>query len=357
MTGPRMNSRAHACVKILIFASAFNIQEIYTSPIPSNTSENAYSIANMTYPSSNSSGISISPAVLNITTPIHTRPVNDTSSNIPPSIDEKISCADCKSNSTNPAHQVNGTSSNPMKKDVGPSFFYKNNNMVIQCAPPSKVLDITPRENALNFPYDRWPRWRKEYVYMSRALSDIKRNQRRCRGSCACNEDGSLIPKDLGGGRLSHGCSKQWKADRCIVVFGCYCTAVLVQPPAGDDPASLREYQAALDRIPQTVRNDNQGYYWNMNGLPRLPWDHMTWAPSEMDTLIRGGPRPIPRERPPGPRGHMGFDNPIPFGRYNSGLTYGYVGPNDYESFPELSGRPWIRKREAPGNHGSDPSD
>ncbi|RVD84916.1 uncharacterized protein DFL_003252 [Arthrobotrys flagrans] len=89
-------------------------------------------------------------------------------------------------------------------------------------------------------------------------------------------------------------------------ILACYCTAELVQAVVEGEAASDEEYQAALNRIPQTVRNDNPAYFWRMNGLGRRPWETMSWEPSEMDRMLMNrprlaldGPGPEPDRGPP----------------------------------------------------------
>ncbi|KAF3095935.1 hypothetical protein TWF102_002245 [Orbilia oligospora] len=324
-------TRAHVCAKILMLA--FNIEKIYATPLISDTYQNV-TMANVTgHPFNNHSGISVFPTILNTTVPIdthsinttapaYTHSINNTSSNLTLSIGGKKSCANCEINSidsngsespiqTDP--QADTLNLNSTKKDVHPSFFYKNNKLRIMCAPSLKVLDIEPHENPVNFPYEHWPHWKKEYVDKSRARVDIEVRQSVCRGSCTCDENGAIIPRDHG--RI-HPCGRQWQADRCSVVLGCWCTAVLVQAVVGENRASIEEYQAALNRIPQTVRNDNQGYFWRMNGLGLRPWDTMTWEPSEMDRMLTIPPPPQALERIPeillGPHGRPRTFDPTP---------------------------------------------
>ncbi|KAF3282076.1 hypothetical protein TWF970_002017 [Orbilia oligospora] len=341
---PRMSiyTRAHVCAKILMLA--FNIEKIYAAPLISDTYQNV-TMANVTgHPFTDHSGIPVFPTILNTTVPIdthsinttaptYTRPINttapvythsinNTSSNLMLSVGGKKSCANCEinsidsNNSESPIQadaQADTRNLNSTKKEVHPSFFYKNNKMRIMCAPSSKVLDIEPHENPVNFPYEHWPRWRKEYVDISRARVDIEVRQSVCRGSCTCDENGAIIPRDHG--RI-HPCGRQWQADRCSVVLGCWCTAVLVQAVVGENQASIEEYQAALNRIPQTVRNDNQGYFWRMNGLGLRAWDTLTWEPSEMDRMLTSPPLPQALERIPeillGPNGRPRTFDPTP---------------------------------------------
>ncbi|KAK6331667.1 hypothetical protein TWF718_002213 [Orbilia javanica] len=265
-------------------------------------SQNSYgslttAMANMTasYTLGNYSTSLFSPAIYNTTVPAKVTSIDDPNITATSPVG-KGADSDYKSDSKHPKSPEPQTqdvvrkeaSLNAVKKEVSSSFFYKNNKMKILCAPSIKVIDIKPQDNDVNFPFERWPRWRKEYVDISRARADIENMQHYCRGTCDCDEKGAIVPRDLG---HDHSCSKKWLADRCSLVYG--------------DPAPIEEYQAALNRIPQTVRNDNPNFFWRMGGLGLRPWNTMTWTPSEMDVALRsmavGPPRAIERlpERPP----------------------------------------------------------
>ncbi|KAK6524495.1 hypothetical protein TWF281_011402 [Arthrobotrys megalospora] len=184
---------------------------------------------------------------------------------------------------------------NPMRKDIGPSFFYEGGKLKVQCAAPTVAYNLERGEhNFVNFPLEHWPNWKKEFVHKSRALEQIAAYQVSCK-VCGCDEGGAIIPRDFDSSRKC----KQWQADRCSVVFACYCMAELIQPTAIPGEASLQEYQDALNRIPQTVRNGNPNYFWRMHGLGGRPWDVIAWEPSDFDRMVRGPPRRV-IDAPPG---------------------------------------------------------
>ncbi|KAK6506447.1 hypothetical protein TWF506_011357 [Arthrobotrys conoides] len=349
ISAPNKSDQMRAYARILIFA--LKTGGVYMAPILPNGHQDV-SPANLTsfHPFGNYSVTSIASAVLNTTVPVYTPPMNGSHSAIMPYKNQE-SCSSCKGDGTDvggsdPQMKAtvpkNGTSLNLIKKEIHPSFFYQNNKMHIRCAPPKKVIDIEPRENSLNFPFERWPRWKKEYVDKSRALVDIEVLQRSCRQNCECDDAGAIISRYRYGPNAP--CGKQWQVDRCIVVLACYCTALLVQPSATGQEAPIEEYQAALDRIPQTF----------MRGLKRRPGESMTWVPSEMDRMMRAsrlaqlgseaeaelplsGPEPRPRWR--------GLVRPpaMPAGRYLRGLRFGRNSG--------LFNYPWLEKREISDNY------
>ncbi|KAF3173415.1 hypothetical protein TWF788_009162 [Orbilia oligospora] len=112
----------------------------------------------------------------------------------------------------------------------------------------------------------------------------------------------------------------------------CWCTAVLVQAVVGENRAPIEEYQAALNRIPQTVRNDNQ-------------------------RMLTSPPPPRALERIPdillGPNGRPRTFDPTPLEDYPEGLGYGF--PGEYGGLGDSAGDPSLR-RGRPGddaNNGS----
>ncbi|KAF3278000.1 hypothetical protein TWF970_004878 [Orbilia oligospora] len=364
---PQRGDWIRAYTGILIFA--LNVGRVHMAPtLPGDHQQ--ISPANLTifhFAASNYSATPVPSAVPNATFPVYIPPFNNSRS----MITNEESCANCTRNGTDlkgtePRIKVgplqNDTSPNPIKKEVHPSFFYKRGKMNIVCAPPKVVMDIEPHENSLNFPFERWPRWKKEYYDKSRALVDIEVFQRYCRQLCECNDEGAIVPRARYG--VNQACGRQWQANRCFIVLGCYCTAELVQPVVEGDAATIEEYQAALDRIPQTVRNDNPDYFWRMNGLGRRPWEVMTWVPSEMDIEMAyrprmavdgSGPEPepplVPESEPGIPlSGPEPFVPPLvtypvarPVGRYWRGLRFGHFGaygdPAPYK-------QPWMKKKD-----------
>ncbi|KAF3236135.1 hypothetical protein TWF192_011519 [Orbilia oligospora] len=329
-------TKAHVYAKILMLA--FNIEKIYAAPLTSDTYQNL-TMANVTgHPFNNYSGISVSSVILNTTVPIdthsinttvpinihsinttapaYTHSINNTSSNLTLSIGGKKSCVNCEIDSIN-----SNNSESPIQADPQADTLTLNST--------KKDVHPKPHENPVNFPYEHWPRWKKEYVDKSRARVDIEVRQQDCRGSCTCDENGAIIPRDRG---YRHGCYHQWQADRCSVVLGCWCTAVLVQAVVGENRAPIEEYQAALNRIPQTVRNDNQ-------------------------RMLTSPPPPRALERIPdillGPNGRPRTFDPTPLEDYPEGLGYGF--PGEYGGLGDSAGDPSLR-RGRPGddaNNGS----
>ncbi|KAF3213244.1 hypothetical protein TWF192_009783 [Orbilia oligospora] len=260
---PQRGDWIHVYAGILIFA--LNVGRVHMTPtLPDRHQQ--ISPANLTifqFAASNYSATPVPSVVPNATFPVYTPPFNSSR----PMMTNEESCANCTRNATDlkgTGPQIkaeplqNDTSPNPTKKEVHPSFFYKRGKM--------------------NIYYDK-----------SRALVDIEVFQRYCRQLCECNDEGAIVPRERYG--INHACGKQWQANRCFIVLGCYCTAELVQPVVEGEAATIEEYQAALDRIPQTVRNDNPDYFWRMNGLGRRPWEVMTWVASEMDIDMAYRPR------------------------------------------------------------------
>ncbi|KAK6338515.1 hypothetical protein TWF730_002578 [Orbilia blumenaviensis] len=202
------------------------------------------------------------------------------------------------------------------KETVSPSFFYRNNRLIIKCIDPRTVYGIAPHENSLGWDIEEldWPVWRDEYRgdQMGDGLAAIAATQRSCKNQCACDSDGKLIPV-TGGTR--HSCTSERAVARYTLIFGCYCSAILTQPLATVPGATHEDYRNAIERIPQTVRNDNPNFWWRMHGIPdpRRPSEngYIGWGEPARRLMFNPPPwvspenedpfRPYESEAPPSP--------------------------------------------------------
>ncbi|KAK6499472.1 hypothetical protein TWF506_004102 [Arthrobotrys conoides] len=337
--------------------------------------------------------------ILNIALPTSSPRANLSSSAVPPSLEEN-NCTGCTSppagseNSEPPTKTIpfeNATKTNPdleedreyvKKETISPNFFYKEGRARIKCASAKTVYNIEPHENALGYPQKSWPHWKVLYPHPPDGWVEIEHYQLYC-GSCRCDENGRIIHRGTG------GCGTEGIADRCSVVLGCYCSAELIQPTANVPGATREDYQDAINRIPETIQNDNPHYWWEMHGLavPRNPWDLMGWprgqAPRPIDqeppwinpdtrwmplppppprrrygSPSRQLPPRLPRPPPPSPQRKMWkpFKSEIPLSgpdslpppEYSSIFWQGYQGPHSYKDE--------MRKREVSKNDEYNPS-
>ncbi|KAF3225887.1 hypothetical protein TWF106_001760 [Orbilia oligospora] len=127
-----------------------------------------------------------------------------------------------------------------------------------------------------SFSSRRWPDFQQEYATKGYAIGAINRRRRSCIELCKCDEDGTMVlnpdpvmtiegsEKRKSG--INHSCSgygNRWFADECALVYGCFCTADLFDNPDLVEGASVADYQAALDGLPETVKNQNEGFRFN----------------------------------------------------------------------------------------------
>ncbi|KAF3132185.1 hypothetical protein TWF594_009614 [Orbilia oligospora] len=66
------------------------------------------------------------------------------------------------------------------------------------------------------------------------------------------------------GSGVRHACAiRRTYPEECALVYGCYCTAQLHDNPDAITGASVADYQQALDNLPETIKNSNEGFRFN----------------------------------------------------------------------------------------------
>ncbi|KAF3317628.1 hypothetical protein TWF173_010396 [Orbilia oligospora] len=160
-----------------------------------------------------------------------------------------------------------------LRVDVPKSFFIKEVN--IKCRAAELTYDASKSSDPRWAPL-RWPDFQQEYATRGFAIGAINRRRRSCIELCKCDEDGKMVlnpdpvmtregsEKRKSG--INHSCSgygNRWFADECALVYGCFCTADLFDNPDLVEGASVADYQAALDGLPETVKNQNEGFRFN----------------------------------------------------------------------------------------------
>ncbi|KAF3226147.1 hypothetical protein TWF192_007016 [Orbilia oligospora] len=160
-----------------------------------------------------------------------------------------------------------------LRVDVPKSFFIKEVN--IKCRAAKLTYDASKSSDPRWAPL-RWPDFQQEYATKGYAIGAINRRRRSCIELCKCDEDGTMVlnpdpvmtiegsEKRKSG--INHSCSgygNRWFADECALVYGCFCTADLFDNPDLVEGASVADYQAALDGLPETVKNQNEGFRFN----------------------------------------------------------------------------------------------
>ncbi|KAK6509086.1 hypothetical protein TWF481_003849 [Arthrobotrys musiformis] len=171
------------------------------------------------------------------------------------------------------------TSPNIGGRIVDPSFFYTS-PMVVIC--PDAFVVMQRYEDVGNgvmqwsaesgMPQSEWARtvrlMRTMVDHLDARGSGVVRGTILCCESLLCNENGQIIPNPN-----SVDCQRMsaWDPARCTYISGCYCYAQLGQPLAvaeGHHIPTLRHYQEAIDRIPESVRAMNQFWTWTVD--PRI---------------------------------------------------------------------------------------
>ncbi|KAF3078761.1 hypothetical protein TWF706_004680 [Orbilia oligospora] len=112
-----------------------------------------------------------------------------------------------------------------LRVDVPKSFFIKEVN--IKCRAAELTYDASKSSDSLWVPL-RWPNFQQEYATRGFAIGAINRRRRSCIELCKCDEDGKMV---LNPDPKGH----RWPID----------------------------YQAALDGLPETVKNQNEGFRFN----------------------------------------------------------------------------------------------
>ncbi|KAK6358263.1 hypothetical protein TWF730_007613 [Orbilia blumenaviensis] len=161
------------------------------------------------------------------------------------------------------------------KKAMVPhSHFYSQRGLFVECGNPDFVPDIEPYVSP-SFPLvviAHWTNWadvRDQHGPVEMKFR-IREQQRFCR-TCTCTNQAVLVrtPKYPGDRRniRSVPCRSEILANLCVMNYGCYCTAELVQPEPYPD-ASEADHQRSLDTLPATVRtrDSNIGYRWRVGG-------------------------------------------------------------------------------------------
>ncbi|KAF3317627.1 hypothetical protein TWF173_010395 [Orbilia oligospora] len=91
---------------------------------------------------------------------------------------------------------------------------------------------------------------------------------------CKCDEEGKIVRNFdpvVGlegsvrrGSGVRHACAiRRAYPEECALVYGCYCTAQLHDNPDAISGASVADYQQALDNLPETIKNSNEGFRFN----------------------------------------------------------------------------------------------
>ncbi|KAF3934609.1 hypothetical protein ABW20_dc0101738 [Dactylellina cionopaga] len=144
-------------------------------------------------------------------------------------------------------------SAKPRDQGIVPAhYFYVEAGLTIRCNSPSFVANLIPHESFPGIDEGDFPPWRNERAWsLEEAFEVIREKQLSCE-DCRCGPAGNIIAAPQGavgrgGGRGQ--CARQHMADICAVVYV--------------KGAIMIDYQRALDKISQTVKNSNKNFQWD----------------------------------------------------------------------------------------------
>ncbi|KAK6356132.1 hypothetical protein TWF718_000505 [Orbilia javanica] len=191
-----------------------------------------------------------------------------------------------------------------LRVDV-PQRYFLQNPMKIECRQARHTYNRhlgPPQED--RGPFFQTPDF-LTYPSVRAALQAIRVRVTSCIELCLCSPEGRItinrnpvasLPGSVGRGRGdTHACNRRPEyPDECAIVYGCFCTAPLVDNPDTVPGATVADYQEALDRLPETVKNDNEGFLFNAGSRVGGPDEWIGFT--EARRLFPGG-RPV---RPPG---------------------------------------------------------
>ncbi|KAK6507033.1 hypothetical protein TWF481_005486 [Arthrobotrys musiformis] len=187
----------------------------------------------------------------------------------------------------------------------GPSFFYQEGGMRIDCPTPKSIYDSARRiVGSRTPPGELYPwhisreQWGLVIDSMRRVLKldaqPVSNNVHRgimasistlksdCRRGCLCDSTARIIPssqgdaessnlglksgKNAAGRRVfSRPCNSAVNAARCAIIIGCWCTATLlsdVRPGPEYADADINAFARAIDRIPVSIRRAPYNRDW-----------------------------------------------------------------------------------------------
>ncbi|KAK6519453.1 hypothetical protein TWF281_003287 [Arthrobotrys megalospora] len=251
---------------------------------------------------------------------------------------------------------------NPADKRYGnivrPEFFYEG-NPVVMCWDPDEVIDANPpgpngwpTVGAVGNPSSH----RIDYQGMLQnrprgaIINGIRGVLRGCR-ECQCQEgDGvaALHPGPRDAALVRNYCLTELFARKCMAWYGCRCYVQLGQPdPTPTYPATLEEWQSAIDSIPEIIKAYNAGWKWTKLGeLTNDPNFYLTFS----DPRYRGASK---FELVPGTKEPFFLQGPTtPEERrwYWSSSRFNYMGASGHSG---LLGSPSVNevyKRESSNN-------
>ncbi|KAF3169027.1 hypothetical protein EYR41_004142 [Orbilia oligospora] len=197
-------------------------------------------------------------ASLTVTTvPNTTSMLNGTSvstpSLVPASLEASVSSTSLPTSDEVAADEGKGHISNiSLRVDVPKSYFIQG-RMVIECRSAEATYESS-RNTEPRWALLDWPNF-QEYPSKPHAIGSIKRRIR------SCKDLSQGVHRGTG---VRHACAlRRTYPEECALVYGCYCNAQLHNNPDSITGASVADYQRALDGLPETIKNTNEGFRFN----------------------------------------------------------------------------------------------
>ncbi|KAK6515207.1 hypothetical protein TWF506_007551 [Arthrobotrys conoides] len=194
-----------------------------------------------------------------------------------------------------------------LRVDVPMNYFIQG-QMFIQCRSPESTFNA-PKSLDERWAHLKWPDFQL-YKSKADAIGSISRRARSCEELCTCDEEGRIVKNRahavqrvggvIRGTGINHSCyRKKNYPEECAIVYGCYCNARLNDNPDAITGASVSDYQAALDRLPETIKNSNEGFRFNAGARAGGLEDWIGF--SDEHRLYSGRPTGfvVPEVRPP----------------------------------------------------------
>ncbi|KAK6532640.1 hypothetical protein TWF281_006821 [Arthrobotrys megalospora] len=164
-------------------------------------------------------------------------------------------------------------------QSVSPAVFYSARGLYIRCFSAETLTELGPSDAALavdGMDPLMWENLTGDDIPKEKRITKILSYHKHCR-RCICTAEGKMIYSTS---RTSH-CTSQFYADRCTYLYRCFCTAQLEVPSPLDlsDPLNtLENFRDAINQIPETVRNDNHDWTWEVPAhLREYPGQRLTW--------------------------------------------------------------------------------
>ncbi|KAJ6256388.1 Major facilitator superfamily multidrug transporter [Drechslerella dactyloides] len=177
---------------------------------------------------------------------------------------------------------------------IGPEWFYRRGPRK-RCHRREFVYNLIPLDYpGFGISVADFPDWKGNFANRELAYKTITTRQGYC-SDCYCDKNGRLSVSPKWYLKKNGQCDTAFQANRCMVVYGCYCWVDLGQPKPTATGLSLSDYQKALDKMPHVFKFQHKYYKW-VHGLGDDVGDSLTF--SDTRTNVAGTKEPYSIEGP-----------------------------------------------------------